>query len=327
MRRFVSALVLWTVGMLLSAISPPLLQAQSIQSSILGNVRDSAGAAVPGATVTLLNEGTNDERRQTTDEAGDYRFSGILAGTYRVAVEFSGFKAHITKGITVNLSEIKRVDTSLEVGDVATTVTVEGGSVAHIETETVTLSNVKTARDYAELPLSIYGRGWSNVTSVVAGVQSTSGFEVNGARDIGNNFTSDGVSVNDIISSRQTPNGFSGDIENFKELKVMTANNSAEYAQVAQFAAISKSGENTLHGSLYWGNYNSFTSARAWQDPTSPGFENFNQDMANIGGPVLGPTPLQWEEQDLLLLQLQWCGLPDRLARADQRSPGCLPAG
>ncbi len=265
------------------------LHAQSTQSSILGNVRDSAGAPVAGAAVSLINEGTNDERRQMSDEAGDYRFSGILAGVYRVSIEMAGFKARITHGITVNVSDIKRVDATLEVGDVATSVTVAGGSVAHIETETATLSNVKTAQDYADLPLSVYGRGWANVTNVVAGVQASSGFEVNGARDTANNFTSDGVSVNDIISSRNTPNGFSGDVENFREVKVMTANNSAEYAQVAQFSAISKSGENTPHGSVYWGNYNSFTSARSWQDPTSPGFENFNQYMANNGGPVYIP--------------------------------------
>jgi hypothetical protein len=284
----ICVLALWLTA---AAVAPILsrLEAQSTQSSILGNVRDSAGTSVPGALVKLINEGTNDERRQTTDESGDYRFSGILAGTYRVSIEASGFRGHITKGITVNVSEIKRVDAALEVGDVTTSVTVEGGSVAHIETEAATLSNVKTARDYAELPLSVYGRGWSNVTNVVAGVQTSSGFEVNGARDTANNFTSDGVSVNDIISSRQTANGFSGDIENFKELKVMTANNSAEYAQVAQFSAVSKSGENTMHGSFYWGNYNSFTSARSWQDPTSPGFENFNQYMVNNGGPVYIP--------------------------------------
>jgi hypothetical protein len=287
MRHFVYALALLLLAGCFSMRS--IVEAQSTQSSILGNVRDSAGAAVPGATVTLTNEGTNEERVQATDQAGDFRFSGILAGSYRVGVTGAGFKAHVTKGVTVNMSEVRRVDATLEVGDVATSVTVEGGSVAHIESETVTLSNVKTSKDYAELPLSVYGRGWSNVTAVVAGVQSQSGFEVNGARDTANNFTSDGVSVNDIISSRQTPNGFSGDIENFKELKVMTANNSAEYAQVAQFAAISKSGENALHGSVYWGNYNNFTAARAWQDPTGPAFENFNQYMANVGGPVLIP--------------------------------------
>ena len=65
---------------------------------------------------------------------------------------------------------------------------------------------------------------------------------MNGARDTANNFTADGISVNDMISSRNTANGFSGDIETFQEIKILTANSSAEYAQVAQFAAVSKSG-------------------------------------------------------------------------------------
>jgi hypothetical protein len=88
---------------------------------------------------------------------------------------------------------------------------------------------------------------------------------VNGARDTANNFTADGISVNDIVSSRFTANGFSGDIETFQEIKVITANSSAEYAQVAQFSAVSKSGTNRLHGSLYWGT-NSAWSARRWSD-------------------------------------------------------------
>jgi hypothetical protein len=286
MRRVLYLAVL-SLAMLLAVL--PLAKAQSIQSSILGNVRDSAGAVVPRAQVTLLNEGTSDERTQSTDESGDYRFSGLLAGTYRVSVQAAGFKAHVTKGIVLDMSQIKRVDAQLQVGDVATSITVEGGNVAHIETEAATLSVIKTAQDFADLPFSIYGRGWLNITNVTAGVQSTSGFEVNGARDTANNFTSDGVSVNDIISSRNTANGFSGDIENFKEIKVMTANNSAEFAQVAQFAAVSKSGENTVHGSVYWSNYNSYTGARSWQDPTGPAMENMNQFLVNNGGPVYIP--------------------------------------
>jgi Carboxypeptidase regulatory-like domain len=205
---------LLTCGMLFPILS--LLQAQSTESSILGTVRDAAGAVVAGAKVTLANQGTNDERGQTTDEAGDYRFSGILAGKYTVAVEAPGFKTSITKDITVDLSQIRRVDTALQVGDVATSVTVAGGSAAHIETETASLSVVTTARDFAELPMSVYGRAWINIAKVSAGVQSTSGLEVNGARDNANNFTSDGLSANDIVSSRQTPNGFSGDIETFQ---------------------------------------------------------------------------------------------------------------
>jgi hypothetical protein len=261
MRVSICRLVVLLAGGIAAMLSP--LCAQSSESSVLGSIRDSHGAAVPGARVILLNEGSNDERVQLTDSAGDYRFSGILNGRYGVTVEASGFKAHITRGITVDLSQIRRVDATLEIGDVNTTVTVEGVSAAHIETESATQSVVSTARDFAELPMSVYGRAWVNVAKVAAGVQSTSGLEVNGARDTANNFTSDGLSANDIVSSRQTPNGFSGDIEAFQEMKVSTANNSAEYAQVAQFAAVSKSGENTMHVGFFWGNYNSATGARA----------------------------------------------------------------
>ncbi|HVT93493.1 MAG TPA: TonB-dependent receptor [Bryobacteraceae bacterium] len=288
MKRFghkASQLLAW--GLFFAML--PLVHAQSTQSSILGTVVDSAGAVVPQAKVTLTNQGTNDVRTQTTDSDGNYRFSGILAGLYSVAVEAPGFKTNLAKDITLDLSQIRRVDATLQVGDVATTITVGGGGVAHIDTESAALSVVTTAQDFAELPMSVYGRAWINIAKVSAGVQSLSGLEVNGARDNANNFTSDGLSANDIVSSRQTPNGFSGDIETFQEMKVTTANNSAEYAQVAQFAAVSKSGENSPHGSLFWSNYNSFTGARAWQDPTSPSFENFNQFSATNGGPVYIP--------------------------------------
>ncbi len=289
MKCLVSRLaLLLAVGMLIPTLS--LLQAQSTESSILGNVRDAAGAAVPGAKVTLTNQGSNDVRTQTTDTEGDYRFSGILAGRYSVTVEAAGFKARVTKSIDVDLSQIRRVDAALEVGDVSTTVTVEGGSGGHIETESAVLSVITTAQDFAELPMSVYGRSWVNVAKVSAGVQNASGLEVNGGRDTANNFTADGLSANDIVSSRQTPNGFSGDIEAFQEMQVTTANNSAEFAQVAQFAAISKSGQNTPHGSLFWSNYNNYASARSWQNPTSvPSFENYNQFSVTNGGPVYIP--------------------------------------
>ena len=289
MKRFVlRPAFLLTVGILILSFS--LLQAQSTESSILGNVRDAAGATVPGAKVTLTNQGTNDIRTQTTDSAGDYRFSGILAGRYSGAVGAKGFKARVTKDIDVDLSQIRRVDATMEVGDVSTTVTVEGGSGGHIETESAALSVISTAQDFAELPYSVYGRSWVNVAKVSAGVQAASGVEVNGGRDTANNFTADGLSANDIVSSRQTPNGFSGDMEAFQEMQVTTANNSAEYAQIAQFAVISKSGQNTPHGSVFFSNYNNHLSARSWSNPTSvPGFENYNQYSATNGGPVYIP--------------------------------------
>ena len=271
---------------LLVSITP--LAAQSIQGSIVGNVTDPAGAAVPGATVTVINEGKQYQRVVSTEGGGDYRVSALEAGIYTVSVAAPGFKKFQQTTVDLTLGQNKRVDVKLEVGDIATTVTVEG-QTSQIDTEAATLSNLKTGRDYQQLPLSVFGRGWANVTNVVAGVQSASGFEVNGARDTANNFTSDGISVNDVISSRNGPNGFSGEVEFLQEVKIMTANNSAEYPQVAQFAAVSKSGTNEPHGSLYWGIFNSFFSARAWSDTSSPSFTNHNMFAITNGGPVYIP--------------------------------------
>ena len=185
------------------------------------------------------------------------------------------------------------------------------GGLTQVETETATLSNLKTARDFAQLPLSVFGRGWANITNVTAGVQSASGFEVNGARDTANNFTADGISVNDMISSRNTANGFSGDIETFQEIRILTANSSAEYAQVAQFSAVSKAGTNTIRTArLYWGNFNSDFSARAWADRQPVSFTNHNMFAVNGGGPVVHPEALRRPQQDVFLRFLQRRAVP-----------------
>ncbi|HEY3160227.1 MAG TPA: carboxypeptidase-like regulatory domain-containing protein, partial [Vicinamibacterales bacterium] len=263
---------------------------QSVQSTILGTVKDQTGAAVPGVTVEVVNAGTNSSRTVTTDEKGDYRVPNLEPGRYGVSGTMAGFKRWARDGIVLDANQIRRIDLELAVGDVNTTVTVAADATP-LATETPTLSNVKTARDFTQLPLSIYGRGWSNITNVTAAVQSADGqIVVNGGRDTANNFTSDGVSVNDIVSSRQMPNGFQMEVEAFREVKVQTANNSAEYSQVAQFIGVSKAGENTPHGSLYWGNFNSALSARGFFDTRKPSVVNHNMFAATFGGPVHIPA-------------------------------------
>ncbi|MCW5983499.1 MAG: carboxypeptidase regulatory-like domain-containing protein [Bryobacteraceae bacterium] len=279
------------LGVLLAATGADRLQGQVTQSTILGTVSDASGALVPGAEITVKNERTNIERSMLTNEAGDYRIAGLEAGFYEVTIRQAGFKTFTRTRIDLNSSQIKRVDAVLEVGDTATTVTVEGGT-SQIETEQVSLSNVKTGRDYTELPLSIYGRGWANVTNVTAGIQSRQccDFLVNGGRGSANNFSADGISASLPLQSAQGPNGFiAGDVENLQEVKIITANTSAEYPSVAQFAAVTKSGSNELHGAFYWGNFNNKFSARAWHDTQSPEFTNHNMFMVNNGGPVYIP--------------------------------------
>ena len=263
---------------------------QSIQSTILGTARDQTGAAVSGITVDVINAGTNMGRTVKTDERGDYRVPNLEPGRYGVTVAVPGFKRWTRESIVLDSNQIRRIDVDLVIGDVNETVIV-AATATPLATETAMLSNVKSARDFTQLPLSVYGRGWQNVTNVTAAVQSAEDqFVVSGARDTANNFTSDGVSVNDIISSRNTPNGFSLEIEALGEVKVQTANNSAEYPQVAQFIGVSKAGENIPHGSLYFGNFNSAFTSRGFFDTTKPSVVNHNMFAATFGGPVYIPS-------------------------------------
>src|SRR5438128_9040715 len=142
---------------------------QGTQSTVLGSVTDSSGGAVPGATVTVKNQGTNIERSSTTNESGDYRIAGLEAGVYQVSITAQGFKSYVRTDIDLNASQIKRVDAALEVGAVASAVTVRG-SAGQVETETATLSNVKPARDFIVLPLSPFGRGGNHILYGASGL-------------------------------------------------------------------------------------------------------------------------------------------------------------
>ncbi len=260
--------------------------AQVTQSTILGAVQDPTGAAVVGASITVNNQATNIDRTVTTNESGDYRVAGLAPGRYSVKISARGFQTTTISDVVVVASQIRRVDASLRVGDLATVVEVKGGATSQIETEAVTLSNTKNSIEFQQLPMSALGRSFFNITAVTAGVQ---GNLINGGRGTANNITIDGLAVNDPISSVQTANGMIAGPEELQEIKVQTANSSAEYPQVAQFIGVSKSGSNQLHGSMYWGNYNTKTAARGFFDSTGPSYTIYNMFAFANGGPVYLP--------------------------------------
>jgi carboxypeptidase family protein len=266
------------------------LQGQGTQSTILGTVTDPSGAMVTGATVVVKNEATNIERTIVADENGDYRIAGLEAGNYQVSVTAAGFKTFVRTRVDLNSSQIKRVDAKLELGEVSDKITVDGG-VGQLETETATLSNVKPSRDFIELPLSQFGRGDTNILYVTAGVNLVGCCDVviNGARGGGFNLSADGAAVNNQAYSGRSANGISGSVEAFLEAKIITSNAPAEYGQVSQVAVVTKSGGNTMHGSAYWGNFNSITSARGFFDTSKPSFLNSNTFDITNGGPVYIP--------------------------------------
>src|SRR5881628_1007768 len=106
-----SALRLFALAcLILMAAAPVDLEAQVLYGSILGNVKDPSGAAVPGATVTITHKATNQSRETLTDDIGNYNFPTVQTGTYTVKVTLPGFKESTQTDVKVTLNSVARVD-------------------------------------------------------------------------------------------------------------------------------------------------------------------------------------------------------------------------
>src|SRR5215471_20458465 len=106
-------------------------------ATLRGTLKDPKGAVVPNATVTLVNEATQAERKTTSNDEGLYVFTAVIPGTYTLKVESSGFKTVSQSGIAVETASTRALDISLDVGQPSETVTVVSGSAAdQLQTET-----------------------------------------------------------------------------------------------------------------------------------------------------------------------------------------------
>ena len=130
-----------------------LAVAQTSTSEISGTVRDSSGAVVPAATVTLTNEATGITYNQSTTSAGLYNFPALPVGSYTITVQAPGFKtARLTKN-TLVVNTPLAVDIVLEVGQISEEVSVEAQTEI-LQTTNATIGNVVTSKAATELPLN-----------------------------------------------------------------------------------------------------------------------------------------------------------------------------
>ena len=131
MRRF----IVHALTICLFAFIPSLSHAQFETASVLGFVNDSTGAAVANSKVTLTDLATGVAKTVSSDSQGQYQFTDVHIGKYKIAVEAAGFSSASTQPFSVTVNARQRVDVTLIPGGVAETVTVNGG-VAQLETET-----------------------------------------------------------------------------------------------------------------------------------------------------------------------------------------------
>ena len=177
------------------------LPAQSTFGTILGTVKDSSGALVAGAQVTLINSGIAATRTMPTDGSGNFAFKNLDAGNYALSVTAPGFQQESVTEIPLTAREIRRVDVTLRPGAETQTVLVKGDSLPIITTDVSNLAETKVGDELVELPVAIYSRSTGSTSPIStltteAGVQTDDGgnLDVMGTTPALLSVTIDGIS-------------------------------------------------------------------------------------------------------------------------------------
>jgi hypothetical protein len=278
---------------LLLLLFPVFSFGQATFGTITGIVTDPTGATVPNTEVQVTNEGTNISRAATTGDAGTYDVPNLNPGKYRVTARAGGFKTAVVQNIDVTALRTVRVDLRLDVGEVGTEVTVQGTTPV-IETDSASIAAVTTVKDLNDLPLNIRstvsGTGDSGLYKYVfmtptGGQGGGSRFSMGGGRGSQNYFNVDGISSNSPAFGNSIGPA-EPSFESIQEVRFEMVNNKAEFGEVANITAITKSGTNDLHGALFWYHENAALNARSYFAPTK-GQNIRNNFGVSMGGPVL----------------------------------------
>jgi hypothetical protein len=182
---------------------------QAVKGSLLGTITDSNGAAAAGATVTITETRTNITAVTTTNADGNYVFSNIKEGVYRVETTQKGFKKVARESVQVDVNTTVRVDLVMSVGEVSETVTIQSSSTPVLQTDRADIGRLIETKQVAELPLG-FGRNFQGLLVTVPGAtrparphseffnpQDSLESKVNGQSRMSNNFMIEGVDNNE----------------------------------------------------------------------------------------------------------------------------------
>jgi hypothetical protein len=283
--------------------------AQVAGGTLSGTISDPSEKLIPRAQVSITNVATGIATTVTTNSDGFYIAPNLLPGDYQITVSAKGFGTETRKGISLTVGSQQVFNLTLKVGS-ATKVVVEVTTEAPaVQLSSSDISAVVNATTVRELPLN--GRSWTDLAALQPGVDSihtqpdfssgpdrgNRGFgqqlTISGARPQQNNYRLDGISLNDYANG--APGSVLGGnlgVDAIQEFSVLTSNYSAEYGKTSGgvINAITRSGTNAFHGSVYEFFRNSALDAKNFfeQDPTLPKatFKR-NQFGGAIGGPIV----------------------------------------
>ena len=277
------------LGMALLLSIPSAAAAQVGGGAVAGNVVDQAGAAVPGATVTMTAVAANRSRTTVTGAYGNYVFTGLNPGEYTVRIEVNGFRTLTREGIRVATGETLRVDLQLSVGGVTEAVSVRADAPL-LRSETSSLGQVVDNRKVTDVPLN--GRSFISLASLVPGVAmppppAAPLPRISGGRPRTNEYLFDGISV---LQPEPGQVAFFPNIDAIQEFKVETNSPPAEFGRFngGVINLTTKSGGNTLRGNAFEFFRNDALNARNYFAPAGsdkPEYER-NQFGGVVGGPI-----------------------------------------
>lgn len=274
-----------------------LVPGQAVKGSLLGTITDSNGATAAGATVTITETRTNIITTTTTNVDGNYVFSNIKEGVYRVEATQKGFKKVARESVQVDVNTTVRVDLVMPVGEVSETVTIQASAAPVLQTDRADTGRLIETKQVTELPLG-FNRNFQGLLVTVPGAtrparphseffnpQDSLESKVNGQSRMSNNFMIEGVDNNHKTGLLQVLIPAADAIET---VSVTTSNFDAELGRAggAVSSVILKSGTNDLHGSAWFFGNNENTRAREYftgnKAPT-----RYRQVGFTLGGPVI----------------------------------------
>jgi hypothetical protein len=273
------------------AVWPNPAAAQAGRAELTGEVRDQAGAVVPGCRVTVTNTATNVAVSVTTGPKGAYNVPYLLPGSYRILAEATGFRSSARDGVHLATGERVRIDLALAVGTFTEAASVTADA-SLLQTESSGLGEVIPNRAVIQLPLN--GRSFLPLVALVPGVALPPGSafpRLNGGRPRVNEYLYDGISV---LQPEPGTVPYFPVIDSIQEFKVVTNSPPAEFGRFngGVINLSTKAGSNQFHGSAFEFFRNESLNARNLFAPSTPANPDKPEFRRNQFGFVLG-GPIQ----------------------------------
>jgi len=269
--------------------------------NVVGTVTDQGGAVVPGAAVTIVNEGTQFARTTTTNDSGQFVANSFPTGRITVTAEHAGFQKLVRSGLELTAADTITVNLQLSVGNVQQSVEVQA-EASLVQSQTATVSTLINSTQTLEMPLN--ERSFTNLLQLTPGASPStpgmaaaltgytmrvnSGISLNGATAQNNAYLIDGLYNRQLWISTLVMNP---PVEGIQETRILASDYSAQYGNSAGGVTIvlSKSGTNNFHGSAFEYLRNSAMDANTFFNnqagkPIAP-FRR-NEFGGTIGGPV-----------------------------------------